>query len=146
MRFSREFERQADIEGSHLMARAGYDPRDMASMFKLIAQRSGPGGPEWLSDHPNPGNRYEYISQEAGMLHLTRPVHDTGAFRPPLPRYPELEEPGVLTVLVYTWPCNYFNNLDNGPDEVHRWRVGRNVIKAFREHGTTASAAGGDLI
>src|SRR6266516_7738428 len=36
MRFSREFERQADIEGSHLMARAGYDPRDMASMFKLI--------------------------------------------------------------------------------------------------------------
>jgi acyl-CoA dehydrogenase len=32
------------------------------------------------------------------------------------------------------------------PDEVHRWRVGRNVIKAFREHGTTASAAGGDLI
>jgi acyl-CoA dehydrogenase len=29
---------------------------------------------------------------------------------------------------------------------VHNWRVGRNVIKAFREHGTTASAAGGDLI
>jgi acyl-CoA dehydrogenase len=29
---------------------------------------------------------------------------------------------------------------------VHRWKVGRNVIKAFREHGTTASAAGGDLI
>ena len=25
MRFSREFERQADIEGSHIMARAGYD-------------------------------------------------------------------------------------------------------------------------
>src|SRR6202041_1359433 len=36
--------------------------------------------------------------------------------------------------------------LVDGPDEVHRWRVGRNVIKAFREHGTTASAAGGDLI
>jgi acyl-CoA dehydrogenase len=29
---------------------------------------------------------------------------------------------------------------------VHKWRVGRNVIKAFREHGTSASAAGGDLI
>jgi acyl-CoA dehydrogenase len=36
--------------------------------------------------------------------------------------------------------------LVDGPDEVHRWKVGRNVIKAFREHGTTASAAGGDLI
>ena len=36
--------------------------------------------------------------------------------------------------------------LVDGPDEVHRWTVGRNVIKAFREHGTTASAAGGDLL
>src|SRR5579871_5265962 len=27
---------------------------------------------------------------------------------PPLPRYPEFEEPGVLTVQVYTMPCNYF--------------------------------------
>jgi len=36
--------------------------------------------------------------------------------------------------------------LVDGPDEVHRWKIGRNVIKAFREHGTTASAAGGDLI
>ena len=36
--------------------------------------------------------------------------------------------------------------LVDGPDEVHRWTVGRNVIKAFQKHGTTASAAGGDLI
>src|SRR5215469_13069065 len=36
--------------------------------------------------------------------------------------------------------------LVDGPDEVHKWKVGRNVIKAFREHGTTASAAGGDLL
>ncbi len=33
--------------------------------------------------------------------------------------------------------------LVDGPDEVHRWTVGRNVIKAFQAHGTTASAAGG---
>jgi acyl-CoA dehydrogenase len=36
--------------------------------------------------------------------------------------------------------------LVDGPDEVHRWTTGRNVIKAFKEHGTTASACGGDLI
>lgn len=36
--------------------------------------------------------------------------------------------------------------LVDGPDEVHRWRVGRNVIKAYEEHGTTAPAAGGDLL
>ncbi len=36
--------------------------------------------------------------------------------------------------------------LVDGPDEVHRWTVGRNVIKAFKAHGTTAPAAGGDLL
>jgi acyl-CoA dehydrogenase len=36
--------------------------------------------------------------------------------------------------------------LVDGPDEVHRWTVGRNVIKAYQQHGTTASAAGGDLL
>jgi acyl-CoA dehydrogenase len=36
--------------------------------------------------------------------------------------------------------------LVDGPDEVHRWRVGRNVVKAYEQFGTTASAAGGDLL
>jgi acyl-CoA dehydrogenase len=36
--------------------------------------------------------------------------------------------------------------LVDGPDEVHRWTVGRNLIKAYKEHGTTASACGGDMI
>jgi acyl-CoA dehydrogenase len=36
--------------------------------------------------------------------------------------------------------------LVDGPDEVHRWTVGRNVIKAYQANGTTAAAAGGDLV
>jgi acyl-CoA dehydrogenase len=36
--------------------------------------------------------------------------------------------------------------LVDGPDEVHQWTVGRNVIKAYQEHGTTSSMAGGDLL
>jgi predicted Zn-dependent protease len=54
MRFSREHEKQADILGSHIMASAGYDPRDMANMFKTIEKISGNGGPQFMSDHPNP--------------------------------------------------------------------------------------------
>jgi len=81
MRFGREYERQADIEGAQIMARAGYDPRDMADMFKIIAQQSGPGGPEWLSDHPNPGNRYTYISQEARTMRVGNRAPVTPAFR-----------------------------------------------------------------
>lgn len=36
--------------------------------------------------------------------------------------------------------------LVDGPDEVHRWTTGRNVIKAFKATGTTAGAAGGDML
>src|SRR3954470_10194633 len=81
LRFSREFEKQADIEGSQIMARAGYDPRDMANMFKTIEQQGGGGGPQWLSDHPNPGNRYSYIVQEAQSLHVENARRDSGAFQ-----------------------------------------------------------------
>lgn len=70
MKFSREYERQADLMGAQLMARAGYDPREMANMFKIIESQGGGGGPEWLSDHPNPGNRYDYIQKEAAMLRV----------------------------------------------------------------------------
>ena len=81
MRFSREFERQADIAGAQMMARAGYDPREMAAMFRIIAQRGGGGGPEFLSDHPNPGNRSEYITREAKMLRVSNPVRNTAGFQ-----------------------------------------------------------------
>jgi Zn-dependent protease with chaperone function len=81
MRYSREYEKQADILGSHIMAAAGYDPRDMANVFRTIEQESGPGGPQWLSDHPNPGNRYDYINQEARMLHVSNAQHDTQQFQ-----------------------------------------------------------------
>lgn len=36
--------------------------------------------------------------------------------------------------------------LVDGPDEVHRWRTGANVIRAYEKYGTTASACGGDLL
>ncbi|HEY7065939.1 MAG TPA: Rieske 2Fe-2S domain-containing protein [Chloroflexota bacterium] len=38
---------------------------------------------------------------------------------PLLPRHPEFEEDGVLEVSKYIRSCNYFQNLENGPDEVH---------------------------
>jgi Zn-dependent protease with chaperone function len=71
LRFGREFERQADLLGSQIMARAGYDPRDMASMFQTLQEKAGNGGPEWLSSHPNPSNRYQAITQEAARLDVS---------------------------------------------------------------------------
>ncbi|MEO8677846.1 MAG: M48 family metallopeptidase [Vicinamibacterales bacterium] len=68
MKYSREYEKQADLLGAQIMARAGYDPRDLARMFETIEKQSGGSGPQWLSSHPNPGNRTQYINAEAGML------------------------------------------------------------------------------
>jgi Zn-dependent protease with chaperone function len=80
LRFGREYERQADLLGAQLMARAGYDPRDMASMFRTIEKQGGSNGPEWLSDHPNPGNRSQYIEKEAQALRVSNPVTDRAAY------------------------------------------------------------------
>src|SRR4029453_761470 len=57
MKYSREYEKKADPVGAQIMGRAGYDPRDLAHMFETIQKQGGGGGPEFLSDHPNPGNR-----------------------------------------------------------------------------------------
>jgi peptidase M48-like protein len=70
LKYSREYEREADLMGAQIMARAGYDPREMANMFKTIQAEGGSSGPEWLSSHPDPGNRYDAIVHEASMLHV----------------------------------------------------------------------------
>jgi len=81
MKFSREYESQADILGVQLMSRAGYNPQSMANMFKTLAAQGG-GGPEFLSDHPNPGNREQRIQQEAKMLNATNnPYGNTAEFQ-----------------------------------------------------------------
>jgi Zn-dependent protease with chaperone function len=80
LKYSREYEKQADILGSHIMANAGYDPHDLANIFRTLEQQGGSGGPQWLSDHPNPGNRFEYITREAEALHVTDPTRNTDQF------------------------------------------------------------------
>ncbi|MGE0884123.1 MAG: M48 family metalloprotease [Blastocatellales bacterium] len=82
LKYSREYERQADLLGAQIMARAGYDPRDLANMFRTIEREGGGSGPEWLSSHPNPGNRYEAITQEAERLRVNRSAarYDTAEF------------------------------------------------------------------
>ena len=80
LRFGRDYEKQADILGAQMMARAGYDAREMANMFRTIEKQGGASGPEWLSDHPNPANRSQYIEKEAEMLRVTNPVSDRAGF------------------------------------------------------------------
>ncbi len=64
MKYSRADEAQADAVGAIIMYKAGYDPRQMALFFETLEKQGGTGGPQFLSDHPNPGNRYEAVSRE----------------------------------------------------------------------------------
>jgi beta-barrel assembly-enhancing protease len=80
MRYSREFEREADLLGAQIMAAAGYEPRHMASMFQTIQKEGAARGPEWLSSHPDPGNRAQAITREAAMLTVADRANTGAAF------------------------------------------------------------------
>ena len=75
LRFSREYETEADLLGARIMANAGYDPRDLANMFRTIEAQGGGGG-GWFSDHPSPANRYAKINQEAQYLPIQNRITD----------------------------------------------------------------------
>ena len=98
--YSRDYETQADTLGAQIMSNAGYDPRDLANVFRTIeAQSGGNRAPEFLSTHPNPENRYENINREAQLLRVSsNPIKNTREFERVqsklrgLPRAPSNEE------------------------------------------------------
>jgi predicted Zn-dependent protease len=78
----RDAEKQADLEGVGILYNAGYDPRGMPQFFETIEAKTGKGGAQFLSDHPNPGNRTEYVNQEiATFPPRDRYVINTDQFR-----------------------------------------------------------------
>src|SRR6267143_4034944 len=79
LKYSREYETEADLLGARIMANAGYDPRDLANMFRTIEAQGGGGG-GFLSDHPSPANRYARINQEAQYLPVQHRIADTREF------------------------------------------------------------------
>lgn len=79
LKYSREYETEADLLGARIMANAGYDPRDLANMFRTIEQQGGGGG-GFLSDHPSSEDRYARINQEAQYLHVNNTNRDSREF------------------------------------------------------------------
>jgi predicted Zn-dependent protease len=63
LKYSRTDEAQADSVGAVILYKAGYNPQSMADFFKKLAAE-GSTGPQFLSDHPNPGNREAAIQKE----------------------------------------------------------------------------------
>ena len=65
MQYSRGHEREADKVGMRILAQEGYALEEMVEAMRIIKKASGGGGtPEFLSTHPDPGNRIEYLEEE----------------------------------------------------------------------------------
>jgi len=62
---SRSAEKEADRIGIELAAKAGYDPRAAATLWKKMGEVSGSGTPQFLSTHPAPENRQEKLTKLA---------------------------------------------------------------------------------
>jgi Zn-dependent protease with chaperone function len=63
LKYSRSDEAQADQVGAMILYKAGYNPQALADFFKTVETQGGTG-PQFLSDHPNPGNREAAIQKE----------------------------------------------------------------------------------
>jgi beta-barrel assembly-enhancing protease len=76
--FSRTAETQADLVGAQIAAQAGYNPVEMARFFQKLEAEGGSRGPQFLSDHPNPGNRMKAIEDEVRYMPQRTYTGDTG--------------------------------------------------------------------
>ena len=83
--YSRDHEREADLEGLRMMMAAGWDPEALASFFeKLEHESEGVSPPAWFSTHPDPGQRASTIRQWASQ-------ESSSGQRPPEIDWPALQ-------------------------------------------------------
>jgi Zn-dependent protease with chaperone function len=94
LKFSRSIESQADIVGTQVMSKAGYDPVEMAHFFAFMGQQAGGNRSAvatFLSDHPAPADREARVRQEAALLgapHRTALVGNLGTVQTQSRRLP----------------------------------------------------------
>lgn len=79
LKYSRSDEAQADAVGAIIMYKAGYNPQALADFFKILDAQGG-SVPQFLSDHPNPGNREQAIQQEIASWPSKKFITTSAAF------------------------------------------------------------------
>ncbi|HLO80895.1 MAG TPA: M48 family metalloprotease [Chitinophagaceae bacterium] len=85
LKFSRDAEKQADQLGVEYSSRLGYDAREMAGFFSTLERQEGDARmPEFLSTHPDPGNRKKTVAKLAAdwqkQLNLTNPKSNRNTY------------------------------------------------------------------
>lgn len=77
LRYSRAHESQSDDTGFTLMTKAGFNPQGIVDVFRMLQSQGGSRGPEFLSTHPDPGNRVKKLQAKVDALR--------GVYPPPTP-------------------------------------------------------------
>jgi predicted Zn-dependent protease len=81
LKYSRGDESQADAVGAVILYKAGYNPQALADFFKTLESEGGQMPPQFLSDHPNPGNREQAIEREIANWPAQNYATDSPAFQ-----------------------------------------------------------------
>lgn len=85
MKFSRGYERDADLNGARMMASAGYDPMQLPKFFETLEAKLGTAAEPkglalWMSSHPATGSRIQYVSQDIQFYPKREYTANTGNF------------------------------------------------------------------
>src|SRR5256885_2279164 len=78
---SRQAETEADLLGNDIMYDTGFAPHALTQFFQKIQQQGGSRAPQFLSDHPDPGNRVQYVSRVVATLAPKQFRTDSADFR-----------------------------------------------------------------
>ena len=69
MKYGREDELQSDQLGVCIMYEAGYDPAELVGVMRILAEAGGGARqPEFMSTHPDPGNRVDRIGETIDQI------------------------------------------------------------------------------
>ncbi|MCU1339704.1 MAG: peptidase Ste24p [Bryobacterales bacterium] len=75
LKYSRNAETEADLNGARIMNEVGYNPVQMAQFFQKLeaeGQKDNSKLANFLSDHPTPGNRVAYVEDQNRYLPKTQ--------------------------------------------------------------------------
>jgi len=160
LRYSRDAETQADALGARLMAGAGYDPIEMARFFQKLEEEGGSRAPQFLSSHPNPGNRVRAVEAEVRTFPQREYQAGTGRFpqmkqmvaQLPPPRRPQQQQ-AAAAISPPSPPTGNFRRLETDAlaiDYPNGWQVfgdrGSAVVTIAPREGLVRTASGGTAI
>ena len=81
MKYSRTAETEADLMGAQIMYDAGFNPQAMVTFFDKLQQQGGAGVPQFLSDHPDPGDRAQTIQKVISRFPPKQYILDTPQYQ-----------------------------------------------------------------